>query len=79
MKNRTVNEYFKASLGFAILSLVGSTLSIINIIPIFISFQLLHKAYLEDIDHHKYKLVFFLLLLSIIITIGFTVFYLSAL
>lgn len=71
------NAYTCAAIGFVFLSLIGSWLSIINLIPIVITYQLFQVSQLKDLSYFQKNCLYILFLLSILLTIYITIFYTS--
>lgn len=69
------NDFINAALGYSLLSLVGSCLSIINMIPLIITYQLLQEAKLRGISPFKEKLINTLFQIAILLTICITLIY----
>lgn len=69
------NDYKNAALCFSLLSLVGSFLSIINMIPLIITYQLLQEAKSRGISSFQEKFIYFLFQIAILLTICITLLY----
>lgn len=71
------SDYAKAAFFYSLLSLVGSLFSIINIIPLMITYQLLEEAKRRNLNPHAEKIINNLLQASLLLTLCITIFYLS--
>lgn len=79
MEHRThqSNEYALAAFTFSLLSLIGSLLSIFNIIPLLITYELLLRAKEQELSEHSENIISSLFEASLVLTLCTTVLYLS--
>lgn len=71
------NDYAIAALCFSLLSLIGVFLSILDVIPLITTSQLLHKAKELGLDDKSYHIIDMIYQTAIFLTICITVLYLS--
>lgn len=71
------NEYANAALAFSLLSLVGSLLSLMNIIALITTYQLLQKAKQQGMSKRKEKVISTLFEVAMLLTLCITILYLS--
>lgn len=72
------NDFMYAAFIFSLLSLVGSFLSIINLIPLVITYQLLHEAKIRGISALQEKLINILFQFAIVLSICITLLYIKS-
>lgn len=70
-------EYYYASLFMAILACIGSSVSIINLIPLLITFQFIEKANQYGMPQNLSKSILLIFKTAISLTILTTILYLS--
>lgn len=71
----TSHDFMKGAFLFSLLALVGSFLSIINAIPIMISYQFLHDARQQGLSQKHDKIISYILEFSLILTLCITILY----
>lgn len=71
------NEYASAALAFSLLSIIGSFLSLINIITLMITYQLLQKAKIDGLSKRKEKVINSIFEASLLLTLCITVLYIT--
>ena len=65
-------EYYLGALTMSVIACIGSLLSVVNLIPLLITYQLIQKACHRGLPHSSYKI-----LSTIMLTLLITVLYLS--
>lgn len=75
--NETYKEYFYSGIMMSIIALMGSLLSIVNLIPLLIAYQCIQKARVYELPQSKYKILSGIFQTAIMLTLLLTIFYLS--
>lgn len=74
---KPLNEFTVATFAIASLSLIGSLLSLFNVIPLMIGYQLLHEAKNRGITKKQEKIAVTLLEAAMLLTLCITVLYIT--
>lgn len=69
------NEYANAALALSLLSMIGSFLSVIDAIPLIITYQLLQQAKKQGLSKYKERIIVFFFITSLLLTLCITIFY----
>ena len=78
MEHRQIhNDYLKAAYIFAILSIFGSLLSIINIIPLMIAYEMLGRAKKIGISKKHLQIINLFMEIGMLLTLGISILYIS--
>ncbi|WP_050636666.1 hypothetical protein [Candidatus Stoquefichus sp. SB1] len=75
--HKPLNEFTIAAFSIAILSLIGSLLSLFNAIPLMIGYQLLQEAKNRGISKKQEQIVSTLLEAAMLLTLCITVLYIT--
>lgn len=76
MEQRQVyNDYLKAAYIFAILSLFGSLLSLINIIPLMMTHEMLGRAKTIGLSKKHLHIINIIIEIGMILTLGISILY----
>lgn len=71
------NEYANAALAFSLLSIIGSFLSLLNIMTLMITYQLLQNAQIIGLSKRKEKVITSLYEASLLLTLCITIIYMT--
>ncbi len=75
--NETYKDYFYSGIMMSCIALIGSLLSIVNLIPLLIAYQCMQKAKNYELPQSQYKILSGIFQTAIMFTLLFTIFYLS--
>ena len=70
-------EYYLGALTMSVIACIGSLLSVVNLIPLLITYQLIQKACHRGLPHSSYKILSTIFQTAIMLTLLITVLYLS--
>lgn len=74
-----LSEYTKAAFFYSLISIAGSILSVINALPLMVTYQLIRESHQEEPNHFVNNILTFLFIFSLISTIIITIIYLNIL